>query len=145
MDRSALLQFLRSQRFVVEASVTPSGQPQAAVVGVVVTDQLEVFFDTLGSARKAANLRANPRVAFVFGSTAPGASQTVQYEGIATEPSGPELDALLERYFGRFADGSDRRKLIDIAYFLVRPSWIRWSDYDADPPEVVEFTEFLSA
>jgi hypothetical protein len=37
--------------------VAAGGAPQAAVVGIVVSDALELFFDTLGSTRKMANLR----------------------------------------------------------------------------------------
>jgi hypothetical protein len=36
-------------------------------VGIAVTDRFEVVFDTLGSSRKARNLRANPSIALVLG------------------------------------------------------------------------------
>jgi len=57
MTRPDLVAFIRKHRWGVEASVTATGQPQAAVVGVAVTDELELVFDTLGDTRKAANLR----------------------------------------------------------------------------------------
>lgn len=67
MNRHELLHFLRAQPWAVEASVNGRGEPQAAVIGVAVTDRLELVFDTLATSRKAANLRANPRVALVLG------------------------------------------------------------------------------
>ena len=67
MDRDELLAFMRQERYAVQASVSPAGHPQAAIVGVVVSDRFEVFFDTLDTSRKAANLRRNPSVAFVIG------------------------------------------------------------------------------
>lgn len=110
-----VLQILREATYAVEASVSPHGTPQAAIVGIVVNDRFELFFDTLGSSRKAANLRAAPRIAFVVGSTGADSIRTIQYEGVADEPSGEELDQLLESYFEKFPDGRTRRELPDIA------------------------------
>ena len=72
MTRAELLRFFRGHSLAVETSVSPSGAPQAAVVGIVVSDELEVFFDTLERTRKVENLRRNPRVAFVIGGLTPG-------------------------------------------------------------------------
>lgn len=137
--RDELLRLLRQEIYAVEASVSSDGAPQAALVGVVVTDELEIFFDTLGSSRKAANLRKSPRVAMVLGPMSAGALWTVQYEGMADEPGGDELARLLELYVERFPDGRDRQALPDIAYFRVKPVWIRLSDFSADPPRITEF------
>jgi hypothetical protein len=73
----------------VQTSVSPLSGPQAAVVGIVVSDHFEVFFDTVESSRKAANLRRNPKVALVVGGLSVGDERTVHYEGVADEPSGP--------------------------------------------------------
>jgi len=67
MTRPELLQFLRDHSLAVQASLSLSVAPQAAVVGIVVTDYFEVFFDTLESSRKVQNLRRNPRIALVIG------------------------------------------------------------------------------
>ncbi len=67
LNPAALLKFIRSQQNAVQASVTAGQAPQAAVVGVAVTDQFELIFDTLSSTRKAQNLAQNPKIAFVFG------------------------------------------------------------------------------
>ena len=109
MNQDDLRRFIRSHRMAVQASVSPSGAPQAAVVGVVVTDDLHVFFDTLGASRKAQNLRRNPKIAFVIGGPASGEERTVQYEGIADEPTGEELERLKKLYFSRFPDGRERQ------------------------------------
>ncbi len=140
MTRAELLRFMRTEKYAVQASVSPSGAPQAAVVGIVVTDAFEVFFDTLGTSRKAQHLRQNPAIALVIGSTAGDAAQTVQYEGLADEPSGPELERLMTFYCARFPDGQERQQWPDITFVRVRPTWIRYSNFAADPPEIVEFT-----
>lgn len=139
MDRAELLHFLRSHKLAVQASVSAANAPQAAVVGFVVTDELEIFFDTLASTRKALNLRRNPKIVLVIGGFTPGDERTVQYEGVADEPSGAELDALKQLYFARFPDGRERQTWPGITYFRARPTWVRFSDYNCDPPLVVEF------
>lgn len=137
--RTDLLAFMRSERYAVEATITVDGHPQAALVGIAVSDSFEIIFDTLVTTRKAANLRSNPRMAFVIGPTANSASCTVQYEGIAEELTGPELDELLPLYFKVFPDGSSRRNWPGLVYMRVKPLWIRYSNYAFDPPEIVEF------
>ena len=138
MTRDALLGFMRAGRYAVLASVAGSG-PQAAVVGIVVTDRFEIFFDTLDSTRKARNLRRNSRVALVLGEVRDGAEVTVQYEGVADEPAGAELERLKALYFERFPDGRDRQEWPGLIYVRVRPQWIRYSDFSGESPEIVEF------
>ena len=67
MTRSELIAFLRQYRLAVQASVGPGGAPQAAVIGVAVSDDLEIVFDTVDTTRKYENLRADPRIALVIG------------------------------------------------------------------------------
>jgi len=78
MNREALLTFLRLHRWAIEATSTLSGEPQAAIIGIAVTDDLELVFDTLSSSRKSGNLRANPRIALVIGGWNDADPRTVQ-------------------------------------------------------------------
>ena len=130
---------MRRNPLAVQASVSGGGDPQAAVVGIVVTDDFEVFFDTMEETRKVANLRRNPRIALVIGGATIGDERSVQYEGLADEPTGDDLERLKELYFGTFPDGRDRQEWPGITYIRAKPTWIRYSDFNADPPEVVEF------
>jgi hypothetical protein len=138
MTRAELLQFMKLQRHAVIASAGPEGAPQAAVVGIVVTDEFEVFFDTLDSTRKAQNLRARERVAFVVGGLEADANRTVQLEGVADEPTDVELDELKHLYFERFIDGPQRQAWKGLIYVRVKPTWLRYSDFRVDPPVIVE-------
>jgi general stress protein 26 len=140
MDKAELLRFMRSYRLGVESSVSPTGGAQSAVVGFAVTDNFEVFFDTASSSRKVRNLRENPKVAFVIGGLIDGDERTVQYEGIADEPTGAELQSLKQIYFSVFPDGPQRESWPGICYVRVRPGWVRYSDYNRTPAEIVEFT-----
>jgi len=66
--------------------------------------------------------------------------QTVQLQGDATEPRGVDLQTYRDIYFAAWADEPARMSWPEIAYFVVRPRWIRYSDYSAAPPEIVERT-----
>ncbi|MGI8498871.1 MAG: pyridoxamine 5'-phosphate oxidase family protein [Gemmatimonadaceae bacterium] len=138
MNRSDLLAFMRSHAMAVQASVSLAGAPQAAVIGVVVTDRFEIFFDTLESTRKIRNLRKNPKVACVLGGLSPGEEKTVQYEGVADEPRGSALAALKALYLTQFPDGRERQSWPGIVYVRVQPTWLRYSDYGQVPAMVLE-------
>lgn len=138
--RLRLLAFAREHRLAVQASTTAAGAPQAAVVGFAITDRFEIIFDTLGATRKAQNLRVNPRLAIVIGGLDAGDERTLQYEGIADEPTGAELERVKAAYYAVFPDGPDRARCPGLTYVRVRPTWIRYSDYNKDAPEILELT-----
>ncbi len=124
--RADVVAFLRRHLWCVQGSVSASGAPQAAVVGFVVTDNLEIVFDTTGTSRKMTNLRRDPRITIVVGWDD---EQTVQIEGIADEPRGAELERLKAAYFAVYPAGVDRQAWKDITYVRVTPRWVRYSDF----------------
>jgi pyridoxine/pyridoxamine 5'-phosphate oxidase len=126
VTRSELLAFLRRHRLCLQASVSSSGAPQAAVVGFAVSDDLEIVFDTIGTSRKMQNLRRDGRIAIVVGWDD---EQTAQIEGTADEPTGAELDRLKGVYFAAWPDGVERQAWKDITYVRARPTWARYSDF----------------
>ena len=140
MDARALLEFLRHHRLAVQASVSERGLPQAAVVGFAITERFEIVFDTLDTTRKAKNLRQNRGVALVIGGLSNGDERTAQVEGVADEPSGRELERLQVAYYEAHPDGRSRARWPGLVYVRIRPSWIRYSDYNRDPPEIMEFS-----
>ena len=140
MNTADLLEFLRRHRLAVQASVSAGSAPQAAVIGYAVTERFEIVFDTLDSSRKGQNLRRNNRIALVIGGLADGEERTVQYEGIIDEPSGEELDRLKQVYYAVWPDGPSRLSWPGLTYVRVRPTWNRYSNFNANPPQIVEFT-----
>lgn len=135
MTRDELYAFMAAYRWTVEATVTPAGAPQAAVIGFAVTERLEVVFDTLKTSRKYQNFLASPKMALVIGWDD---AQTLQVEGVADEPKGIELERLKARYFEVFPDGRDREAWDGIVYLRVKPAWFRYSDFRVEPPAIVE-------
>lgn len=137
---------MRANPLATVATISPEGAPAAALVGVAVSDQFELVFDTLDTTEKFRNLQRNPHMAIVFGAAGPYQSgnhdeRTLQYEGKADVPSGEELKRVQEEiYFKQFPDGRARMKWAHITYMRVRPVWLRYSDYNAGPPEIVEIS-----
>jgi len=140
MTRIALLNFMRRHRVAVQASVGNDTAPQAAIVGIAVGDDFEVVFDTLNSSRKARNLAANACIALVFGGWGTTEEQTVQYEGLADSPAGPELERVRQLYFSVYPDGRDRLSWPGLIHVRVRPTWLRYSDFARNPPQILEFS-----
>src|SRR5688500_13260670 len=137
----SVLTFLRAHRLAVQASISPAGAPQAAVIGYGVSDRLDIVFDTLDSTRKAQNLRRDNRIALTIGGLTAGDERTVQLQGVADEPAGAELEALKQVYYAAHPEGPARLSWPGLIYIRVRPTWIRDSDYNTRPPEVIEFRE----
>ncbi len=134
--REELLRFLQKHRLGVVATTSSSGDPQSALVGIAVTDQLEIVFDTFSTTRKCKNLRRYSRISVVVGWDQ---EITVQYEGIADEPGGPELERLKTIYFAVYPECMDHQTWEGITYFRIRPTWIRYSDFNPNG-KVVEFS-----
>jgi pyridoxine/pyridoxamine 5'-phosphate oxidase len=137
MDRAEIHAFMAQFRYGVVSSMASNGTPQSALVGIAVTPQLEIVFDTIKSSRKYPNLVARPSCSLVVGW---GGEQTVQFEGIATEPKGAELTRFQEAYFAVWTDGPARLSWPGITYFAVQPRWIRFSDFDQSPPRIEEMS-----
>ncbi|HEX6496505.1 MAG TPA: pyridoxamine 5'-phosphate oxidase family protein [Acidobacteriaceae bacterium] len=131
MEQAELLAYMRSQRLGVLGTLAPAGEPQAALVGYAVTPDLALLFDTLRTTRKYRNIMANPRVSFTVGNTAgSGDERTAQYEGIAEELAGDSLARLRPVYFAAWPDGVERQQWPHITWFVIRPRWIRYSDFN---------------
>jgi hypothetical protein len=146
IGKSELLEFIQGHRRAVAATHALDGAPQAALISFVIDEQLQLFFDSFGSSRKVANLRRDPRLALVVGGHWPGDDRTVQYEGTADSPAGLELERLKNLYLAAHPDGRERSQLPGITYFRVRPRWIRFTNFNTRPAEIVQFEgEFLEA
>ena len=129
-----LFELLRHYKLGVVASVATTGAPQAAIVGIAVTEQLEIVFDALTSSRKFANIAHEKRVAVVVGE----GELTIQIEGEADVPANAELERVREVYFAAYPDGRERMAWPDITWLRIRPTWIRIADYNENPPVIAE-------
>ncbi|MBI3255492.1 MAG: pyridoxamine 5'-phosphate oxidase family protein, partial [Candidatus Andersenbacteria bacterium] len=86
-----IMDYISTQMLGVLSYVNTSGKPQAALVGITEVKGLKLIFGTDKNSRKYQNLLKNPHVAIVIG-TDREESITVQYEGVASELVGKELE-----------------------------------------------------
>jgi pyridoxine/pyridoxamine 5'-phosphate oxidase len=80
VTRSELIRFVQRHRLGLVSSLAPDDAPQSAVVGIATSEAGEIVFDTLGSSRKARNLRRDPRASLVVWEN----ERTVQLDGAAS-------------------------------------------------------------
>jgi len=137
MTQSDLYDFITRSKYGVLGTIGENGNPQSALVGIAVTEDLEIVFDTIKSSRKYLNLIAKPACSFAIGWAD---ERTVQYEGEARELSGAELARYQEPYFQAWPKCRAHMSWPGIVYVVVRPRWIRYSGYDQNPPVIQEFT-----
>ena len=132
-----ILAYMRRHRLAVVATVGADGAAHSALVGVAITDALDVIFDTLSTTRKHANLQHDPRIAVTF--SGPG-EQTLQYEGVAFPVSvvGVADEPYREIYYASWPDGRERVQWPHLFYWRISPRWARYSDYESGPM-IVDF------
>lgn len=137
MTQADLHRFIAQSKLGVLSTLAEAGAPQSALIGIAVTSNLEIIFDTVKHSRKYPNLIARRRCSLVIGWAG---EQTVQYEGEAAELEGHELKRCQEVYFQAWSECQTHLAWPGIVYFVVRPRWIRYSDFDQNPPLIQEFT-----
>jgi len=137
MTKDKVYDFMKQHKLAVLSTVSANHEPQSALVGIAVSANLEIVFDTLKTSRKYENLLQNPWVALVIGWDD---ETTVQYEGIATELAGPEDDRYREIYYEAYPDGRDRAiNWAGLVHFKVTPKWLRYSNFN-EPVVIKEET-----
>ncbi len=132
-DRAAIAAHVREEGRGIVATVTPDGEPEAALVGITALDDGTLIFNVVPWARKLANIEANGRAAVVVGTTA---RVSVQFEGAATITEGDEAEHFAAE-FERLMPGSKSR-YEGYEVVVVRPEWLRVYDVSHRPPLVVE-------
>ena len=129
-----ILEFMRKHVLAVIATCHRDGTPEAATIDFAVLDSFEIVFSAFAETRKFSNLAERPSVAFVVGWDD---NITVQYEGEATRV--PSAD--IEQYQEAFLESvPDDREFIErgAVMFKATPRWIRYSDFNKAPPELIE-------
>jgi len=113
MTRAELYGFLSRHKLGVLAYLSEQGTPWSVWVGIAVTPELEIVFDTVSSSRKYGDLFANRAACFVIGWDG---EMTAQYEGQAFQPAAAELTRYQQIYFEAWPDGPERLSWPGIAW-----------------------------
>ncbi len=140
MTAHEIREFLSRQHHGVLATVEADGSPHAAVVGLATREDGSLVFDTLDTTRKAANLRRDARAAV----TVYEGARTVQLHATVLEPVGALRDDAVAAYLQVFPDGHQRLEWPGLTHFVLCPTWVRYSDFDQQPPLVIELPHGFS-
>jgi general stress protein 26 len=124
---AAFVGFGREIGLAVVATTSLDGKPEAALVGIAVSDLGELIFDTHADARKVGNLRHHHRVAAVISS----GDVSVQIEGRAGLVDGEDRRTYEQMYAAQFP----RSRVADpsFAVVVITPEWVRRYDASVDP------------
>ena len=134
MTNFFIYEFIRKHLYAVISTVSDKNMPESALIGIAVSEDLEIVFDTVNSSRKYKNILQNPNVAIVIGWDN---EVTLQLEGTARELS-PEDTSYKELYFDVFPDAKIRAETWeDVVHFVIKPNWVRYSNLN-DPNTIEE-------
>ena len=128
-NEETIMNFIKKHNLAVLATSSRDGKPEAATIEFSETQDLELIFDTFSSYRKYKNLKDNPNVAVVIAS----GQTSVQYEGIAHELNGKELEKYQKIHVKKLPDSEKFIKMEGIKVFKIIPKWIRYTDVSASP------------
>ena len=128
MTKEFIYSFMKRHNLAVISTLSKDNKSESALIGIAVSENLEIVFDTVKTSRKYKNLSQNPDVALVIGWDN---ETTVQYEGVAVELSSVGDEYYKEIYYSVYPDGRERAVTWpDIVHFKITPSWIRYSDFN---------------
>ena len=126
LEKASVVAFIRQHRVGVVSTTCANGAPEAALVYLAVTDELELVFYALQATRKCINLRRDPRLAAVIGWDN---KKSLQFEGVADEPLEPDQSRIKRIYATARPDAGMQMQWPGLTYFRVKPKWVRMSSY----------------
>jgi hypothetical protein len=129
--------FLNTQQLGRIATLGSNGQPQIANVAFSQNDALELIIGTSETSRKAINIMRDSRVAFE--ATDPEKRYTVQFEGNAHRLSPEEFESRSKAHFEKLPGSLPFKDITGQAHFLLKPTWVRFSDCSGASWVVTEF------
>ncbi len=135
-NRDKILKFLRRENLAV-LSYAENGQPKSSVVDYSEDEDLQIIFITLLKYRKYSLIKKNPRISLCIGGKN---NITVQYEGIAKELTRLKFLPYLKYHIKKNPVELKFSKMLEAKFFIIKPTWIRYSDFSAKPNEIFEIT-----
>lgn len=134
--KAAVYDFVKDRRLAVIATASNTGAPEAALINIAVTPDLEIVFETTSATRKYVNLMRNPRVCLVIGWQD---DRTLQLDGLVDGPEGRDYERLKAFYISAFPQKTSHEYWPGNDYYRVRPRWARLSNYNS-PRKIEEFS-----
>jgi len=133
--KDLIYQLITQNKLAVVSTIGKDGKPESALVGIAVSTNLEIIFDTIKTSRKYHNILADKHVAMVVGWDN---ETTLQYEGEAEVLSNDNVaENYKQIYYAAWPDGRERAETWPgLVHIKVTPKWVRYSNFNE--PVVVE-------
>jgi uncharacterized pyridoxamine 5'-phosphate oxidase family protein len=132
--RDKALSFLTMNETGVLATVSPDGKPHARLLYYTSDESFNIYFITLASTRKVADMKANPHVAFTVSTV--DMPQALQLEGTVTDltetaTNDPLIVAFIQKLIPKKPYGIPLEHLDTavIRIFKITPDWVRFGDF----------------
>jgi general stress protein 26 len=133
--REEALSFLVNHDSGVLSTVSKEGKPRSRMVYYTCDDSFNIFFITLESTRKVADLKANPYASFIIAET--DMPRTLQVEGTIHDVTDTETMNPMITSFIRSLSSPERKHGIPLEHlnaatiklYRINPSWLRWGDF----------------
>jgi nitroimidazol reductase NimA-like FMN-containing flavoprotein (pyridoxamine 5'-phosphate oxidase superfamily) len=132
---SKVLDFVKSQDLCVLSTVSALHGSESAVMAFTIDSKFRFYFSSEPSTRKLANISSNPLVSIVIGGLKNDPS--VQIDGQAQVLTGHEVTDAKNFMLSVHPELKDYLSET-CQYFVVDPSWCRYSDYSQNPPQIIE-------
>jgi len=130
-NRQEIADWLNTIPLGTLSTLGPEGQPQSATVAFSETADLRLVIGTSEVSRKAVNIGRDPRVAYTV--TDADKRYTFQLEGTARKLTDEEMDEFADRHFAKLPFSAPFRNVEGQCYFLITPTWSRFSDCNPYP------------
>lgn len=132
---SKILDLFAKNKYGVLSTISAEGKSQSAVVALTETDEYELIVGTSRNSRKYKNILLNPEVSVVIGWDN---DTTVQYEGLARVLRGEEANECQKKHLAKHPESVVHREASDEVYILIKPTWIRYSNFSKHPSDIEE-------
>lgn len=137
MDKQKVYDFLKKNGLCVLSTASKSGKPQSAVMAYCLKDDSLFIFTETGT-RKYKNILENKQVSVVVGGFKD--DPTVQLDGTITELDLDEGVKIKEFILNLHPEWKGYFDSPNGRWFEIKPSWMRYNDFSANPPEILEIT-----
>lgn len=133
-----MLDFLNRCPLAVLSTLNKENKPESAVIAFCETESFDIIFECFKDSRKYSNLKSNKHVSLTTGFSAKK-HITFQYEGVAEEQHGKDIENCKNLFKNKDTPCSEEfLENPKAIFFKIKPKWIRYSDYTAKPPIIIE-------
>ncbi len=136
-QKDKIYNLLHANEFCVISTNQPGLAPESAVISFSELEDMQLIFGTFQGSRKYQNIKQDNKVSLALGwdNTT---KQTLQIEGYAMEVNDADRLRIEDIHCKKNPSSERFRGKPEQRYFIVKPYWLKYSDYSVHPQEIWE-------